>query len=51
MSYARNERVIAGGVRGSPAKLYFTKSTRMEDMPVSCTLAEFAKSAVKHFLN
>lgn len=49
-NFSSNDRVIAGGGRGSPAKLYFITSNKMEERPVALILADSFKSAMIHFL-
>ena len=50
INFSSNDRVIAGGGRGSPAKLYFITLNKMDERPVSLILADFCKSAMIHFL-
>ena len=51
INFSRNGLMIAGGGRGSPAKLYFITLNRILERPVSFTLADYFKSAIIHFLN
>jgi hypothetical protein len=50
INFSSNGRVIAGGGRGSPAKLYFITLNKIDERPVSLILADFCKSAMIHFL-
>ena len=50
INFSSNDRLIAGGGRGSQAKLYFITSNKVEERPVSLILVDSFKSAMIHFL-
>ena len=50
-SFSRIGRVLSGGARNSPVKLYFTMAHNTDVRPIAYTRSDINKSDVIHFRN